>query len=159
MRFYLDLLLQSQVCFLECYMRKCCNNFWRLWYTQPSKYLKIFDYQRSGSCFSLWPCSLIFQQLRIFSPNKVTEPIIANCHSVMEMTVCLNESGYMTKMSIMPIYGKILSSFPEWLMTLKMICSSWDSYTIRFVQTVTLVWPYLFTQLSNSGPHGPVVSW
>ena len=66
------------------------------------------------------------------------------------MKVCLNGPGHMTKIAAMPIYGKNLkkSSSPEpkgqwpW----KLVCSIGSSSTTKFVQMMTLSWPWPILQ-------------
>ena len=73
------------------------------------------------------------------------------------MTVCLNSSGHMTKMSVIPIYGKFLKKnpYPKSLMILKLICCIWDSDTTCTVSGCSN--HGLFTRASCLQPHGPLV--
>ena len=65
----------------------------------------------------------------------------------MVMKYYLHDAGHMTKMATMPIYGKNPSKnlptfepverFPR-----NLVCSIWDSSPLKFVQMMTLGWPW-----------------
>ena len=63
------------------------------------------------------------------------------------MKVCLWGLGHMTKMAAMPIYGKNSSkifSMGQWLYGL--VCTIGDSGLSKFVQMMTLGWPWPILQ-------------
>ena len=93
---------------------------------QLNDYLKISE-SRSTSFFGFWQWLLIFQRRHTSPPNeaKLTE---SKCHMkpswVRETIVCLNGSGHMTTMSIMPMYGKNLKQ-------LLITGTWWNGYTVN----------------------------
>ena len=60
--------------------------------------------------------------------------------------VCSKGPGHMTKMAAMPIYGKNLkkssSLEPKGWWPWNLVCSIWCSSTTKFVQMMTLGWPW-----------------
>ena len=77
--------------------------------SQLNEYMKLYVYQRSRSLIDIGPNLSDSIFLNFFS-LIITKPIEAKCH--MEpprdggTKVCSNGPGHMTKMAIMPIYGK-----------------------------------------------------
>ena len=90
--------------------------------------------------------------LNIFS-SETTGPIKAKFHMASPcdggMKVCSNGPGQMTKLATMPIYGKNLKkSSPEpkdWWPS-NLICSIRYSCTTKFVEMMTLGWPWHILQ-------------
>ena len=64
--------------------------------------------------------------------------------------VCSNGPGHMTKMAAMPIYGKNLkkssSSEPKGQWPWNLVCSIGCSSTTKFIQMMTLGWPWHILQ-------------
>ena len=61
------------------------------------------------------------------------------------MKICSNGPGHMTKMVAMPIYGKTLKKWslkPKGQRPWNLVCSIKYSNTTRFVQMMTLGWPW-----------------
>ena len=60
--------------------------------------------------------------------------------------VCTNSHGHMTKMAAMPIYGKNLKKFsspePKGRWAWNLLCSIGCRSTTKFVQMMTLGWPW-----------------
>ena len=89
-----------------------------------------------------------------FVSLETAKPIEAKVHVEPswdgETRVCSNGSGHMNNMADMPLYGKNLkkSSSPEpkcrwpW----KMVCTIGYSSTTKFVQIMTLGWPWLISR-------------
>ena len=66
------------------------------------------------------------------------------------MKVCSNGPGHMTNMAAMPIYGKTLkkssSLEPNSQWPRKLVCNIGYSSTTKFVQMMTLGWPWPILQ-------------
>ena len=65
----------------------------------------------------------------------------------MEMKIYINESGHMTNIATIPIYGKNLKKFfaqePIDWWPWNMVCSIVYASTNKIVQIMTLGWPWL----------------
>ena len=89
---------------IEVYELKVNTNSWL------KQYINTYEYLRSWSLFDLCPRPLRF----VFSIFccKAARPIEAKSHVellwVIRMKICSNDSGHVTKMATMPIYGKNL---------------------------------------------------
>ena len=127
------------------------NNPWRLETClfsspEPKAYWWAYRIGRPPSSVCL---SVVHTLLNIFS-SETTGPIEAKFHMEFPWDggrkVCSNDPGHMTKMAAMLVYGKNLkkSSSPEpkgrWPWNL--VCSIGCSSTTKFVQMMTLSWPW-----------------
>ena len=68
--------------------------------------------------------------------------------------VCSNGPGHITKMAAMPIYGKNLkkssSLEPKGWWPLNLVCRIGCSSTTKYLQMMTLSWPWTFLQQSQN---------
>ena len=111
--------------------------------------MNLYEYQRSRSFIDLGPRSLRFTFSNFFY-LETTRPIEAKFHVEPPwdggMKVCSNGLGHLTNMATMPIYGinfKRSSSLePNSQWPWKLVCSIWYSSTTKFVQMMTLGWPW-----------------
>ena len=111
--------------------------------------MNLYEYQRSRSFIDIGPRSHIFNIFK-FLFLRTAWPIQAKFYVEPPLgwgdESLSNGLGHMTKMAAMPIYGKNLkkSSSPEpngwstWNLVINIECSS----TTKFVQTMTLGWPW-----------------
>ena len=80
--------------------------------SQLNEYMKLYEYQRSRSFIDLGPNLSDSIFLNFFFSSITTRPIEAKFY--MEppwdggTKACSNDTGHMTKMTAMPIYGKNL---------------------------------------------------
>ena len=87
-------------------------------------------------------------------PSETTGPIEAKFHMASPWDggtkICSNGPGHMTKMAVMPIYGENLkkssSLEPKGRWPWNLVCSIGCSSTTKFVQVITLGWPWPILQ-------------
>ena len=114
-----------------------------------NQYMNLCEYQRSRSFIGLHPRSLIFTFSNFFS-LETSRPIEAKFHvsppCYRGIKVCSNGLCHMTNMAAMSIYGKNLkissSLEPKGQWPWKLVCSIGYSSTSKFVQIMTLSWPW-----------------
>ena len=122
---------------------------WKNIFSSPEPMAHWWAYRIGRPPSSVHPSIHRPHSLNICS-SETTGPIEAKFHMESPwdggMKVCSNGPGHMTKMAAMPIYCKNLkkSSSPEpkgrwpWYM----VCSIGCSNTTKFVQMMTLGWPW-----------------
>ena len=111
--------------------------------------MNLYDYQRSKSFIDLHPRSLRFTFSNFFSLEN-SRPIGAKFHVEPPwnrgMKVYSNGLCHLTSMATMPIYGKNLKKFsslePKGQWPWKLVCSIRYSSTSKFIQMMTLSWPW-----------------
>ena len=111
--------------------------------------MNLHEYQRSRSFIDLHPRSLWFTFSNFFS-LETSRPIEAKFHVGPPwdrgMNVCSNGLCHMTSMATIPIHGKNLkkssSLEPKGQWPWKFVCSIGYSSTSKFVQMMTLSWPW-----------------
>ena len=111
--------------------------------------MTLHEYQRSGSVIDVHPRSLRFTFSNFFS-LETFRPIEAKFHVQPPwdrwMKVCSNGLCHLTSMAAMPIYGKNLqkssSLEPKSQWPWRLVCSIGYSSTSKFVQMMTLSWPW-----------------
>ena len=111
--------------------------------------MNLCEYQRSKSFIDRHPRSLRFTFSNFFS-LETSRPIEAKFHVeppwYRGMKVCSNGLCHITNMAAMPIYGKNFkkssSLEPKCQWPWKLVCSIGYSSTSKFVQLMTLSWPW-----------------
>ena len=112
--------------------------------------MTLHEYQRLGSVTDAHPRSLRFTFSNFFS-LETSRPIGAKFHvqppwDRWMKVYSTNGLCYLTSMAAMPIYGKNLqkssSLEPKSQWPWKLVCSIGYSRTSKFVQMMTLSWPW-----------------
>ena len=119
------------------------------WCSKLNQYMNLYEYQRSRSFIDLHPRSLWFKFSNFFS-LETFRPIEARFHVEPPwdrgMKVYSNGLCHMTNMAAMPIHGKNLkkssSLEPKGQLPWKFVCSIRYSSTSKFIQMMTLSWPW-----------------
>ena len=132
-------------CMGKCLSSRFLRNYWSLWgqYSQINEYMTIYDNPRSSPFIDLCPRS-IRQHFQTSFPKKSLGRMKPNFIWGVGMKICSNVTGHMTKMASRPILKKHSFFGNKSLMTLKLGISIRYSSTTKFVQIMTLGWPWQF---------------
>ena len=120
--------------------------------SQPNEYMKLYEYQKSMSFIDLHTWSFRFNMFKLlFLRNPLADWSQISCGASMGWGMKVRIVGlcHMTRMVTMSIYGKNLkksSQEPEGRWPWNMVCGIGYSGTAKFVQMMTLGWPWSILQ-------------